>query len=58
MTWAFFQKYCSEAYALVSTDWLQSSGVSPSGLDLAALKADVRAVSSKEVVSNQLSAVS
>ena len=29
MTWAWFEKYCSEAYALVSKDWLQSSGVSP-----------------------------
>ena len=45
MTWAWFEKYCSEAYALVSKDWLNASGVSPSGLDLAALEKDLEAVS-------------
>ena len=58
MTWAFFRKYCSEAYALVSKDWLQSSGISPSGFDLAALEADVEMISRQEAVSAQLSAIS
>jgi len=44
MTWAWFEKYCSEAYALVSKDWLQSSGVSPSGFDLATLENDLKLV--------------
>ena len=45
MTWAWFEKYCSEAYALVSKDWLKASGVSPSGFDLATLEEDLKAVS-------------
>jgi hypothetical protein len=45
MTWAWFEKYCSEAYALVSKDWLNASGVSPSGFDLAALEKDLQEVS-------------
>ena len=44
MTWAWFEKYCSEAYALVSKEWLKASGVSPSGFDLAALEADLKIV--------------
>ncbi len=44
MTLAWFEKYCSEAYALVSTDWLQSNGLAPSGFDLDALEKDLQAV--------------
>jgi hypothetical protein len=44
MTWAWFEKYCSEAYALVSKDWLKSSGVAPSGFDLATLESDLKLV--------------
>jgi len=44
MTWAWFAKYCSEAYALVSKDWLEVSGVSPSGFDLATLEGDLKLV--------------
>jgi hypothetical protein len=44
MTWAWFEKYCSEAYALVSADWLKTNGISPSGLNLAALQKDLAAV--------------
>ncbi len=44
MTWAWFEKYCSEAYVLVSNDWLKTNGVSPSGLNLAALEKDLAAV--------------
>jgi hypothetical protein len=44
ITWAWFAKYCSEAYALVSKDWLEVSGVSPSGFDLATLENDLKSV--------------
>jgi hypothetical protein len=44
MTGAWFEKYCSEAYALVSKEWLEVSGVSPSGFDLATLEQDLNAV--------------
>jgi hypothetical protein len=43
MTWAFFEKYCSEAYALVSRAWIETSGLAPSGFDLAALEKDLEA---------------
>jgi hypothetical protein len=46
MTWRWFARYCSEAYALVSKDWLNGAGVSPSGFDLATLEADLKAVTS------------
>ena len=44
MTWAWFEKYCSEAYALVSKEWLTSTGIAPSGFDLATLEQDLAAV--------------
>jgi hypothetical protein len=44
MTWRWLSKYCSEAYGLISQDWLKASGVSPSGFDLAALENDLRLV--------------
>lgn len=44
MTWAFFQKYVDEAYALLAPDWLQRGGVDPSGFDMATLQADLAAV--------------
>ena len=37
----FWLDYVSEAYASISTDWIEKSGVSPGNLDLAALKADL-----------------
>jgi hypothetical protein len=37
MRWDWFAKYCDEAYAIVSLDWLNVSGVAPSHLNLAAL---------------------
>ena len=42
MTWAWLAKYCSEAYALVSKACLNSSGVSPVGLNLSAMDEDVQ----------------
>jgi hypothetical protein len=44
MTWAWFNKYCSEAYALVSNDWIAANEVAPSGFDLATLEADLKLV--------------
>lgn len=44
MTWAWFGRYCSEAYALISKDWLEATGITPGGLDLAALEADLKIV--------------
>lgn len=41
MTWAFFAKYCDEAYAVLSPDWYSSKGVTPSGLDAKQLIADL-----------------
>jgi hypothetical protein len=48
MTFAWFEKYCSEAYALVSKDWLRSNGVAPSGFDLAALESDLELVTGEK----------
>jgi len=45
MTWAWFQTYCEEAYALVSKDWLNAQGVSPSGLNLEQLETDLKSIS-------------
>jgi hypothetical protein len=39
MTWGFWSRYCDEAYAVLSTDWK-----SPEGFDLAALEADLAAI--------------
>jgi hypothetical protein len=44
MTWGFWQAYCDEAYALLSPDFLNASGVAASGFDLAQLNADLKAV--------------
>ena len=44
MTWRWFAQYCREAYGLVAKDWLEPSGVAPSGFDLAALENDLKLV--------------
>jgi hypothetical protein len=43
MTWAFWQRYCDEAYCILSPDFLHA-GKAPNGFDLAALKADLELV--------------
>ncbi len=43
MTWTFWEAYCDEAYALISTDFARTSNA-PSGFNLAALEADLKAV--------------
>jgi hypothetical protein len=44
MTWAFFRKWCDEAWGILSEELL-AAGKSPDGLDLAALDADLKALS-------------
>lgn len=49
MTWAFWNAYCDEAYAVFSTDML-AAGRSPQGFDLAALQAYLAQVGTMEAV--------
>lgn len=44
VTNAFMQKYCDEAYAVVSQDWLANSGISPPGLNWAGLQRELEAI--------------
>jgi hypothetical protein len=48
MTLAFFKAYCEEAWALLSEGFLKS-GLSPEGLDLTALDADLAALNTTPV---------
>ena len=41
MTWDFLATYCDEAYVLLSKDWQETSGTSPSGLAWGQLQADL-----------------
>jgi hypothetical protein len=43
MTWSFWNRYCDEAYCILSDDFLQK-GNAPNGFDLAALEADLALV--------------
>jgi hypothetical protein len=43
MTWSFWDRYCDEAYALLSQDFLEA-GRAPNGFDLRALEQDLRLV--------------
>jgi len=43
MTWAFWQVYCDEAYALLSKDYLKNQKA-PAGVDLATLEQDLQVV--------------
>lgn len=45
MTNDFLQAYCVEAYALISEDWLSDSGISPPGLNMASLRAEMASLS-------------
>ena len=40
----FYARYCDEAYAVLSQDWIEANGKSPSGFDLAQLQADLAEV--------------
>lgn len=46
MTYAFFKEYVDEVYAILSPDFLGGEGHSPAGFDLAALEADLTAITS------------
>jgi hypothetical protein len=45
MTWSFWDRYCDEAYCILSNDFLEK-GRAPNGFDLAALERDLRLVTS------------
>jgi len=44
LTWAFWDRYVDEVYAILSVDFLDEAGEAPNGFDLAALKADLALV--------------
>lgn len=46
MTWDFLTTYCDEAYVLLAQEWMEASGVSPSGLAWGQLMADLANISS------------
>jgi len=43
LTWQFWDRYCDEAYCMLSDDFLEK-GNAPNGFDLAALEADLALV--------------
>jgi hypothetical protein len=47
MTWAFWDRYCDEAWCVLSTDYL-AAGRSPAGFDLEALRRDLALVTGGE----------
>lgn len=53
MTTSFFTKYCDEAYAIVTKDWLDEAGKNPLGLDVDALLRDLKAVTKKKGAASQ-----
>jgi hypothetical protein len=44
LTWAFWDRYVDEVYAVLSVDFLDEAGQAPNGFDLAALKRDLALV--------------
>jgi len=45
MTWGFYNAYMDEAFAVLSSDWINAKlGTAPSGFDMAALKRDLTVV--------------
>jgi hypothetical protein len=42
MTWDFLSTYGDEAYAIVSSDWIEKSGLAPNQFNLAQLQADLK----------------
>jgi hypothetical protein len=46
-TWEWFSKYCDEAYAVISQNWINAiTKLAPNSLDMAALQADLEAIKS------------
>lgn len=44
MSWAFWNTYVDEAYALISPDWISEKGAAANGFNLTQLEADLAAV--------------
>lgn len=44
MTWNFLAAYCDEAYAVLTDEWIEANGKSPSGFDVKTLLADLSSV--------------
>lgn len=44
MTWGFLHTYADEAYAVLSPDWIESTGLSPGQFNLPQLQADLGAL--------------
>jgi hypothetical protein len=44
MTWSFWERYCDEAYCLISEDFLTGEKVAPNGFDMETLKSDLELV--------------
>jgi hypothetical protein len=49
VTWSFLDKYCDEAYALISRDWLSAASKSPAGLNLQELLNDLADVTGSAI---------
>jgi len=41
MTWSFWEAYCEEAYAIISTDYLTGKKTTPQGFDMQQLQTDL-----------------
>jgi hypothetical protein len=44
MTWAFFEKFVDEAYAIADQEWISTKGTTPGGLSLKQLEAAMKAL--------------
>lgn len=44
MTWAFWKKYCDEAYAILSPDWFNEDRQAPDGYDVDTLMQDLQII--------------
>lgn len=44
LTWGFLDRYCDGLFAAISPDWMNAIGRTPTGLNLAALRADLAAI--------------
>ena len=44
LSWQFWQTYFDEAYAIVTSDWIKSTGLSPVGIDVNGLLTDLQAI--------------
>lgn len=49
MTWRFWDTYVDEIFCCISQDWLDSTGRAPNSLDMAALTADLAAITGEPI---------